>query len=233
MTVRFSQGVAECLCWWWLEFCSWIRPPLVCFPTDGQWAVSFGAVTIKAALQVLVPVFWQTQAFSKLWNQDWSFWVRRFSAKERSAPISSTWSPTTLCPCQHLKESEPFWWVYGGISGFIVCYLDVTASMPMIPSTFSHANWSLGSLFPGDVCSWLLLILKFQSVPSIQGIHEGVLGWKDVLNFSDVYFMSLLWLAVLVCCSGSLRTHQGHEDFHRCLLLELCFTFHIYVSISI
>lgn len=48
-------------------FCSWIRPPLIPFPMDGPWAVSFGAVMVKAAMHVLVPVFRWTQALSNLW----------------------------------------------------------------------------------------------------------------------------------------------------------------------
>lgn len=74
--------------------------------------------------------------------------------------------------------------------------------------------------------------LKISVGTSNHWLREGILGWTDVLNFNEVYFMSLLWLVVLVSYSGSLHLHWGHEDFHQCLLLELCFTFHIYISIS-
>lgn len=47
-----------------------------------------------------------------------------------------------------------------------------STSMPMIPSTFSHADRSLGYLLPGDACSWLLPILKFQLVPIFTGFMK-------------------------------------------------------------
>ena len=34
---------------------------------DGHWAVSFGTVMIKAAMYVLICVFWWTQVLSNLW----------------------------------------------------------------------------------------------------------------------------------------------------------------------
>lgn len=67
-----------------------------------------------------------------------------------------------------------------------------STSMPMIPSTFSHADRSLGYLLPGDACSWLLPILKFQLVPIFTGFMKVSLDEQMFLILVTSTYQSFL-----------------------------------------
>lgn len=124
--------------------------------------------------------------------------------------------------------------MYGGISGFMALYLNVTTNVDANDSKHLFTCWSVPGLSSSRRCLFMAFArFKISVGANIHKLHEVVLGWTDVLNFSDVHFTGLFWLAVLVSCSeGNAYLHRGHEDFHRCFPPQLCLTFHTDVSIS-
>lgn len=107
-----------------------VRTPY--FLPGGHWAVSSGAVTIKAAVDALAQVSWWTRTQpSQVYNEGCSCWVRRScssfcwaledTAEELHAPVSSVWGPIVPRPHQHLKALQPSCWVCGGISPSFYC----------------------------------------------------------------------------------------------------------------
>lgn len=98
----------------WLEFCCTTGP----LPTDtsswrGYWAVLFGAVTIEAAVDVLVQVsLWIGTWLSRVYSEGWRGWVRRFIFRlsfgrycQGAMPTVSVRS-TCPTPCWHRKELQ-------------------------------------------------------------------------------------------------------------------------------
>lgn len=114
---------------WYLFLWRW---ELHTFSREEHWAVSFGAVTIKAAVMRLHRSLGghATQP-SQVYNEGWSCWVRRScssfcwaledTAKELHAPMSSVWGLIVARPHQHLKALQPSCWVCGGISPSFYC----------------------------------------------------------------------------------------------------------------
>lgn len=185
MTVRFSQRVEGCLFLRLVESCSWVRPPT---QSHGWTLGSFvwGSYD-QGCYAPAWTCLWWTQALSHLW-----FTTRIGVCGSEGLVPKSRLLPKAGGKVHVLANTSRSFshsgWVYGGISGFMALYLDVTINVDANDSKHLFTCWSVPGLSSSRRCLFMAFAhFKISVGANIHWLHEGVLGWTDVLNFSDVY----------------------------------------------